>query len=49
MTSLISVKSIHLTVVAVFDVVDALVANNFFEDAVHQALVEGMWMASQVV
>ena len=45
----ISVKPIYFAIVAVLDLVDALVADDFFEHAVHQALVEGVGVPPQVV
>ena len=49
MAPLISVKSIYFAIIPVFDVIDPSMTDDLLEDAVHQALVEGMWMASQVV
>ena len=48
-TPLVRVKAVDFAIIPIFDVVDASMRNDLLEDAVHQALVEGVRMASQVV
>ena len=49
MAPLISVEAVDFAIIPIFNVVDPSMTDDFFEDAVHQALVEGVGMASQVV